>query len=767
MKISRKISFKAIAISLLFFLSSVGAPILVSPAGAAPDPAAALAAATPLSNLEANWAGGNGNSFNWDYNPQNQINSSNAQYLGLSWLFPMPTHPTGLISVSGGLGVDTSPMIINGTVYFVTQAMQAFAINAANGNVIWTTVLPVLPNSTAGHSIAGGVSLHLHDGNEYFTTKLFGNTPAFWVSAADQKIYALNALNGKIILNFTDFAGVNTIAGDNPTAIQTGTATNLLVDQQRGIVITSALSGSSAATGRCFYRGWNVLVTPVQLMWTAFCTPPQPGSNVPVDPNWTTKLIATMKDAYIFKGYGRDNPGGYGGPSGAIDLKALSPAVLNSSLYNDWGQANQSSACAAITGGGSTGSTAAGWGSPWLLGTGPTNGLAFVNTNNRDPYNSICVPGPSLWSASILALNETTGQWVWGFQTAAHEMWDYDCSWWQATGNETINGVNTQVIWKTCKAGYLFELNAVTGALIWSWTPPTTILSRCHFCYLLDPLNSTEMSWPYFNPSLQPSICTPCSFAFESESAYNPSTNMIYTVSDNNPRLTYYVPMNLTNYRTTPGWAQFAPNGVLPNEGVFDNATAEAVNAATGQMVWSHFIPLEGYRGGITTSGNVVFLTLSSGDMLMLNAQTGATIKDLYIGGPLNVLPSIGATAGGQEEVIVSIVLGALSWAGAASVPGDLVALTLQNVPAGTTNTVTSTAAGPTVTSTVGGGGAVTVTSTVAGGGGMVTVTSTAQGTATSTGVDTTTLYGVAAVAVIFIIATGYLVMRGRLKSAP
>src|SRR4029077_2091753 len=232
-EISRKISFKAIAISLLFFLSSVGASVLISPAGAVSNPAAALASATTLSNLEANWAAGNGNAFNWDYNPQNQINSSNAQYLGLSWLFPMPTHPTGLISVSGGLGVDTSPMIINGTVYFVTQAMQAFAINAANGNVIWTTVLPVLPNSTAGHSIAGGVSLHLHDGNEYFTTKLFGNTPAFWVSAADQKIYALNALNGKIILNFTDFAGVSTIAGDNPTAIQTGTATNLLVDQQR------------------------------------------------------------------------------------------------------------------------------------------------------------------------------------------------------------------------------------------------------------------------------------------------------------------------------------------------------------------------------------------------------------------------------------------------------------------------------------------------------------------------------------------------------
>jgi hypothetical protein len=179
-------------------------------------------------------------------------------------------------------------------------------------------------------------------------------------------------------------------------------------------------------------------------------------------------------------------------------------------------------------------------------------------------------------------------------------------------------------------------------------------------------------------------------------------------------------------------------------------------------MVWSHFNSNQGYRGGVTNSGNVVFLTLSSGDILMLNAQTGETIKDLFIGGPLNVTPSIGATASGQMQVIVPITAGIVSWG--TGVPGDIVALTLQNLPPATTNTVTVSQLGPTVTTTVGGGAATTITSvsTVAGGGATVTVTSTAPGTTTGTGVDTTTLYGVAAVAVIFIIATGYLAMRGR-----
>src|SRR5216684_3933967 len=210
-----KTTISAVVVSLLFFVSSMGAPAVL---GAAANSKSAALAATPLSQLQANWAAANGDAFNTDFNPQNLINSSNAQYLGLSWLFPLPTHPTALLSVSGGLGVDTSPLIINGTIYAVTQYGQVFALNAANGNVLWTDVLPLLPNSTAGLG-AGNINLHLHQGEEAFTTKLFGNTPTFWISAPDHKAYAINALTGAYELNFSYFKGVKTVAGNNPVSV--------------------------------------------------------------------------------------------------------------------------------------------------------------------------------------------------------------------------------------------------------------------------------------------------------------------------------------------------------------------------------------------------------------------------------------------------------------------------------------------------------------------------------------------------------------------
>jgi glucose dehydrogenase len=708
-------------------------------------------AAKPLTQLEANWAASNGDGFNTDYNPQNQINSSNAQYLGLSWLFPLPTHPTALLSVSAGLGVDTAPMIVNGTIYAVTQFDQAFALNAANGNVLWTDVLPLNPNSTQGKGV-GTVSLHLHDGNQQFTTKLFGNTPTWWISADDYRVYALNALNGKYELNFSIFDGLKTVDGLSPTSQYHGLgASNLLLDQNKGLVITSVISTNNADTGRCFFRGWNVNVSPPSLLWTSYCTPPQPGGNVPVDPMYTINQVNSMKGAQIFYPGPAYNAGGPIPGSAVVDLKKLSTTQLNSTLYDDWGYSSQTAECKASTGGMSTGSTAAGWGAPWILGVGPTTGLAFVNTNNKDPYAGPCTPGPDLWSAAILALNETNGNIVWGFQANAHDLWDYDCSWWQAMGNQTVNGANTQVIWKTCKAGYLFELNAQTGALIWAWTPPTSIENRCQFCYMLNPLNKTEMSRAYFNPNGmgagQLSICTPCTFSFESEGAFNPATNYIYVVSQNYPQQWAYIPPNATNYHTSGGTRSFPLPGqtaTTVTTGI-DNSTAEAINAATGQMVWSHFIPTQGYRGGVATSGNILYLTLSSGSLLMLNAKTGDVLKDYFIGGPLNVHPSIGATSSGQIQVILPITAGLVSWG--TGVPGDIVALTLQNVPSTqSTNTITTTSTISAVPQTT------TQTTTVTSGGGG--------------GVSTTTLYGVAAVAAIFIIATGYLAMRGRKPAA-
>ncbi len=773
-KVFSKKSITAIAISTLFLLSPLGAALMLNPAAASANASASpKAAATPLTALQANWLYPNGNALGQDYNPQTQINSSNAQYLGLSWLFPLPQLPAALLSLSGGLGVDTAPLIVNGTVIATGQDGVVYALNAATGNQIWKQTLPLETNSTTGMG-AGGLSLHLHDGAEQFTTATIGSKisgPTYWIDAPDHVVWAMSAANGAYELNFSVYGtclastvtsaqptqvagsvkangdltprtganaiaacGVTEIPGNNPAEVYTTLATNILIDQSKGTLISSMLSSSDANAARCFFEQWNLNVSPPTINWITFCTPPQPGSNTPVNPNWDMQQVQSMSGAQVFyPGPAYANGGTIPGTA-VVDLKTLSASVLNTTLYNDWGYV-ESAHCATETGNDSPGAVGAGWGGQWLLGTGPTAGLAFVNTGNRGPYSGDCQPGPDLWASAVLALNENTGAWVWGFQTSAHDEWDFDCSWWQALGNETVNGATTQVLWKTCKDGYLFELNALTGALIWAYTPAQNILARCQCALPLSPLNATQMTEVYGCPA---QLTTPCLVyptthaGFENEPSYDPALNMVFTASQNVPSLELYTIANSSNYGKTSG---FALQGAA--ESTSNNATIEGVDAATGAQVWDHFVSSEGYRGGVTSSGGVVFLTFSSGDILMLNAQTGATLKDYYIGGPLNVLPSIGATAAGVMEVIFPITAGLVTWG--TGVPGDIVALTLQGVPTAATTTVVSS-----VISTA------SMTTTVV------------STTTASSSVSSTTLYGVAAVAVIFIIATGYLAMRGR-----
>ena len=81
-----KTTLATIFATSLFLISAVSVPVI---SAATPAKSAALAA-TPLTSMQANWAAADGNAFNQNYNPQNLINSSNAQNLGLSWLFPLP-----------------------------------------------------------------------------------------------------------------------------------------------------------------------------------------------------------------------------------------------------------------------------------------------------------------------------------------------------------------------------------------------------------------------------------------------------------------------------------------------------------------------------------------------------------------------------------------------------------------------------------------------------------------------------------------------------
>ncbi len=719
--------------SALFMISSFGAPLQM-----------ASAASTTLPQTASNWAYTGGNQFNWDYSPQTSIGVSNAANLQVGWILPVTQDPAIFNSLPGGQreGVQTSLLLINGVAYALTVFGEVMAIDASNGNVIWSTQIPWGPNSTKGLGLISTV-LHLHQGAFTYTPALPGQqvwetNPTIWVRPNDQRVYAMNAQTGKFEMNVTVFNGETSIPGAGAGDEYSDNSPTVTIDHTRGIMMTGMISTSDSNAARCFIDGWNLNTNPPTKMWENFCSPPQRGGNLQLDPNWSTESVNNMSNAWVFIGYGNGNPGGTGGPSGVLNLKTLSPSVLNATLYNDWGQAIQSPACAAALGGKSPGGVGLGWGASFLVNE--KTGLMYFGTNNKGPYDSGCTPGPDLWAAALLAINDTSGKFVWGFQGTAHDLWDNDCSWNQALVNETIGGVLTPVVLKTCKNGYLYSLNAATGQMYWSFTPPVKQVPRCPLCYLYTPLNATEMNMAFPNSNLTPPTpqYPPSLGECEKDFAYDPTTNVVIVAGQDIPQLDVYVPPNATNYGSTVGARDVGAKGTTGGNSQLSNSTVYGINAATGQELWSYYIASQGYRGGIAVSGGVVYLPSADGTMRLVNEQTGASIANRLIGGPLTTIPTIGQTATGTQIMLFPISVGTVQPNGlgfSVQVPGDIIEWQL----------------GPS------GSGSVSTTIT-----GVSTVVTTVTASGSSSGVSSTEFYAVVGIAVVLLIATGFLAMRGR-----
>src|SRR5438445_5280086 len=481
----------------------------------------------------------------------------------------------------------------------------------------------------------------------------------------------------------------------------------ITIDEKRGILVAGNAVSEASNAGRGFFVGYDITQTPPKLLWRQFILPPQNGS----DPNWAINSVNSMDHAYIFNG------------TSAIDLKALPQSQLHDMLYADWGNFGYNGTV-------SFAGLGTGWGGSWAYD--PSTGLAYVATAQpAADWNASTRPGPNLWADAIMAVDEATGKFVWGFQTSAHDTWDWDCSWSVMLANVTINSQVTKAVYKGCKNGYMYALNAATGAMLWYFNPPS--IKRGPYSYLYDPRNKQEMTLPWQNyPSTKPIIQNPCGTGgIESDPAYDPTTNMVFVAPYNCPTLSYIIPIK------GPG-IPYGGSGLDGTKSVLqgnDNTTIYALNAATGLTVWSYFIPNVGFRGGVTVSNGVLYVPSQDGNIYMLNEQTGQLLSKKFIGAAMITQPAIAPDANGD----VKLVMPAATTASPAGVtigcglttPGFMFALYLPQV-SGQVTTVQST--------------------------------TTVQGP--STGVDVTTYYASVGVAVIFIITTGILLVRRRKPAA-
>ena len=170
--------------------------------------------------------------------------------------------------------------------------------------------------------------------------------------------------------------------------------------------------------------------------------------------------------------------GGAGGEFGVRGWIAAFDAETGKEVWRFWtvpgdpakGYENEALERAAKTWNGDWYKTTGGGGTVWDAAVyDPVTDLLYFGTGNASPWNQRVRekdPGDNLYTASIIAVNPDTGEYVWHYQEVPGDTWDYDAVSPMMTADLTIDGEKKHVLLQPSKNGFMYVLEARTGKLL-------------------------------------------------------------------------------------------------------------------------------------------------------------------------------------------------------------------------------------------------------------------------------------------------------------
>jgi alcohol dehydrogenase (cytochrome c) len=277
------------------------------------------------------------------------------------------------------------------------------------------------------------------------------------------------------------------------------------------------------------------------------------------------------------------------------------------------------------------------WNTPAL---DPELGLVYFATGNCGPdYDGAMREGDNLFCASIVALHAKTGQYAWHFQQVHHDIWDYDAASPVVLFDTVINGQPHKGIAEAGRTGWVYILDRTNGKpLIGIEERPVP----------QEPRQKTAKTQPFpIGDATVPHCAQPlpgypearCIFDVFWESPvlmqpsgiggtnwspmpYNPETGYFYVPGT--VRTSTFVRFSDTfvKGKRYVGGTQSAPIGSSLT------GTFTALDSKTNKIAWQHKTSyMTGMGGGsMTTAGGLVFRGESDGNVLALDARTGAEL---------------------------------------------------------------------------------------------------------------------------------------------
>jgi len=291
----------------------------------------------------------------------------------------------------------------------------------------------------------------------------------------------------------------------------------------------------------------------------------------------------------------------------------------------------------------------------------------FIGTADGYPANRrvrSSDQGNNLFVASIVALNATTGEYKWHYQTTPGDTWDYDAVMDIQLADLMIAGKARKVLMQAPKNGFFYVIDRLTGELI-SAAPYAKVTWASEIDRVTGrPRENAGARYPHATEAeIWPSGWGAHSWM---PMAYSPKTKLVYIPQIESGEYYSDKGIDLKNWIAPTDRAdEFAL--VFGRSEVAKDGTAErkvgtikptgfllAWNPVAQRSVWKVSHPTLFNGGLLATGGDLVFQGTIDGTFKAYSASTGELLWSFDAGAPLMATPISYSLNGGQYVTILT-----------------------------------------------------------------------------------------------------------------
>jgi alcohol dehydrogenase (cytochrome c) len=295
-----------------------------------------------------------------------------------------------------------------------------------------------------------------------------------------------------------------------------------------------------------------------------------------------------------------------------------------------------------------------GGGPTWRSGSyDPELDLVYWGTGNAEPYD----PRPrgaldSLYTSSLIAIRPKTGELVCFYQYTPNDVYDVDGTDENVLADLQIGGQQRKVAIQANKNGFMYVIDRTNCKPI-AANPYVKVNWASH----IDMTNGRPVLTGIYKDFLsgQEVEIWPSRGTNAVPIAFNPNSGLVYVNTWNVPRLQRLAEQN----PQTPG--SVSTGVVARNPPIKPGELAgsfAALNPVTGEKKWEvPLLEMPSAAGMLATDGGLVFTGKLTGEVVALDADTGATLWQFKTGSSVNST-AITYTHNGRQFVSIASGLG-------------------------------------------------------------------------------------------------------------